>query len=275
MPADTTETLFELDGSLLDLPPSFAVITDEATPPPTEGGGAKRLREQSFSHRRIVAWVPTPGGPRAAEGWLVDCAKGVAVALGRTQRREAVWWVEGDALSVVPCLGHDVETRVTPGFRARLRHRLPWGRPSAGGVVVHPDGERILLRRPTPNPGFDGLAWTFAKGGLDGESVEVAALREVREELGVAAEICCPIPGWFLGRYTSNRYFVMRWTADVQRPDFETAEVRWAAWDEAPALMRLGTDAHAVARDVRILGAARWLSGACPREARASLGAPG
>ncbi len=218
MPPEYARTLFELDGPLRTLPSSFAIITavmprgfasDASTDAADDAELEKRLRGGAYEPRRIIGWAPTAQAIHAEKGWLVPCSKAEAARLGRDFRQDAVWWVEGDALSVVPCLGRYDKTAVRPGFRARVCHREPKGRPSAGGVVVHPDGGRVLLRRPTPNPGFDGLAWTFAKGGLDGESLAVAARREVREELGVDAELCCPIHGWFLGRYPSHHYFVM------------------------------------------------------------------
>jgi 8-oxo-dGTP pyrophosphatase MutT (NUDIX family) len=128
---------------------------------------------------------------------------------------------------------------------------------SAGGVVVHPDGQRVLLRRPTPNPGYGELEWTHAKGRLDGGMPEQAALREVREELGVEAQVLAEIPGWFEGSSTTNKYFVMRWVADAGPHDAETAEVRWATWDEAPGLIRLGRKESGMARDLEVLEWAR------------------
>jgi len=148
---------------------------------------------------------------------------------------------------------------------ARLGTRTDTPRPgltqAAGAVVVHPDGLRVLLRRPTPNPGFDDLAWTHAKGRLDGETPEVAALREVREELGVVGALVADIPGWFEGRSTTNKYFVLRWTADAGPYDEETAETRWVAWDEAVVLMRRGRNEKSIARDVAVLEEARRLLG--------------
>ena len=53
----------------------------------------------------------------------------------------------------------------------------------AGGVVFNPDGQVLLIRY------ADG-AWTFPKGHIDpGETIPVAAVREVHEEGGVEARI--------------------------------------------------------------------------------------
>ncbi len=60
------------------------------------------------------------------------------------------------------------------------------GRPrvlGAGGVVLNAAGEVLLIRY------ADG-AWTFPKGHIDpGETIAIAAVREVHEEGGVRAEI--------------------------------------------------------------------------------------
>jgi diadenosine hexaphosphate hydrolase (ATP-forming) len=55
----------------------------------------------------------------------------------------------------------------------------------AGGVVFNPSGEVLLIRY----PGKRG-AWDFPKGHIDpGETVDIAAVREVLEEGGVTATI--------------------------------------------------------------------------------------
>jgi ADP-ribose pyrophosphatase YjhB (NUDIX family) len=60
-------------------------------------------------------------------------------------------------------------------------------KPVAAAIPVTANGEIILLRRAF-DPGMD--LWTFPGGFVDlGESVEDAAHREVREELGIAIEL--------------------------------------------------------------------------------------
>ncbi len=57
----------------------------------------------------------------------------------------------------------------------------------AGGVVVNPRGEILLVRYPTGS-------WAFPKGHIEtGESLEVAAVREVMEEGGAKAKIVAPL----------------------------------------------------------------------------------
>ena len=70
--------------------------------------------------------------------------------------------------------------------RSRRGKRNVRGRPrvlGAGGVVLNAAGEVLLIRY------ADG-AWTFPKGHIDpGETIAIAAVREVHEEGGVRAEI--------------------------------------------------------------------------------------
>jgi diadenosine hexaphosphate hydrolase (ATP-forming) len=59
----------------------------------------------------------------------------------------------------------------------------------AGGVVFNPSDEVLLIRY----PGKRG-AWDFPKGHIDpGETVDIAAVREVLEEGGVTATITHPL----------------------------------------------------------------------------------
>ena len=61
-----------------------------------------------------------------------------------------------------------------------------------GGVVFDATG-RLLLRR--PSGGFDGTAWTFAKGRPDpGEKPEQTALREVLKKPGCGLKSSAPFP---------------------------------------------------------------------------------
>jgi 8-oxo-dGTP pyrophosphatase MutT (NUDIX family) len=78
------------------------------------------------------------------------------------------------------------------------------------------------------------LQWTHAKGGVDAdESLEDCALREVREEMGIAAKILARIPGSFQGTSSENIYFVMQFVSEEGRFDSETQETRWFSIDEA------------------------------------------
>ena len=131
---------------------------------------------------------------------------------------------------------------------------------SAGGVVFrksqipNPKPQTLwLIRRPTPNPEYRGsLGWSFPKGWIDkGETLEQAAMREVREEGGVVARVAKKLPtqkifftdqdGEKVMKFIT--YFVMEYEADASEGfGWETAEVRWVTLEEAFELLAFSND---------------------------------
>lgn len=111
---------------------------------------------------------------------------------------------------------------------------------SAGGVVVDGEGRVALIRvrRGTQD------RWVLPKGTVEaGERPEDAALREVREETGLEAEVVEPlrtIDYWFVSKEDDVRlhkyvhFFLMRAIGgDVADHDEESEEARWFFFDEA------------------------------------------
>lgn len=110
---------------------------------------------------------------------------------------------------------------------------------AAGGVVVR-QGERglevVLAGRRSDD------TWVFPKGTPDrGESVEEAALREVREESGLEVKLLAPLGSieyWFAlpGQriHKEVHFYLMEPTGgDVSLHDHEYDEVRWFPVEEA------------------------------------------
>ncbi|KKU38210.1 MAG: NUDIX hydrolase [Candidatus Amesbacteria bacterium GW2011_GWA1_46_35] len=116
---------------------------------------------------------------------------------------------------------------------------------SAGGLVRKDN--LWLIRRPTPNPEYRGnLGWSWPKGWVDeGENLEQAAIREVREEGGVVAKIVKKLPalkvffkdkGELVMKFIT--YFVMEYESDVPGGfGEETAEVKWVTKEEVMQLL--------------------------------------
>ena len=104
---------------------------------------------------------------------------------------------------------------------------------SAGGVIVDADGRVVLTARRS----FAGaLQWGLPKGLVEpGESNELGALREAREETGYQVSVVAPLPTidyWYVDKATNARvhkivhYFLMRPTGgDPTAHDDETEEV--------------------------------------------------
>lgn len=109
----------------------------------------------------------------------------------------------------------------------------------AGGLVVRHDGERderdgerVLLVKSR-----DGRHWVLPKGHIDpGETAAEAAVREVREESGVIAEIVSElgVDAYSLPHEEVRAlYFLMRFSGEVSAD--ENRELCWLPAHEAAA----------------------------------------
>jgi len=179
----------------------------------------------------------------------------------RAQRYAKVW-------QALYGMDDDLPEPVRAGFEG-----LPWsenppvGKKRAfGGVVVDTSG-RILLREVSNH--FDGYVWTFAKGRPDpGESPREAALREVKEEMGVDARILLPLPGTFAGGTTQTQFFLM--VVDARQVDMahrckETSGLCWALPQEAERLIAQTSNVLGRERDLKVLHEAlRYLPAPAP-----------
>lgn len=129
---------------------------------------------------------------------------------------------------------------------------------SAGGVVFRGSGDsaRIAIIRTIPEN-----RWQLPKGLIDqGETTEQAAIREVREESGLDAELLCPIDTiqyWFVAGYTGERrkyhksvhFFLMRFKdGNVSQHDHEVSEARWVTFDEALRMLDFPNERDIVAK---------------------------
>lgn len=103
----------------------------------------------------------------------------------------------------------------------------------------------------------DGVTWSLPKGTPNhGESREQTAVREVVEETGLDVRITEPLESIeysFVQHGTrihkTVHYFLMEPTGgDLSRHDREFEQVRWVAFDDAPALLTFETERALVAR---------------------------
>lgn len=123
-----------------------------------------------------------------------------------------------------------------------------------GGVVFDAEG-RILLREVAGH--YGGYVYTFAKGRPDpGETPEQTALREVREETGIEAEVVGEIPGVFEGDTTDTKFYVMRVIRDHGDFHAETAQVFWAEAKDVPRWIQQTKSSAGRIRDTAVYRAA-------------------
>ena len=128
---------------------------------------------------------------------------------------------------------------------------------SAGGVVFNDKGQ-VLVTQHSKNH-----HWSFPKGLLDhpGQTMEESALREVREEGGVNAEIIGKV-GSNKYVYTLNRekifkvvtYFLMKYkSGDTADHDWEVSDLGWYTPEEALKKLTFPKDRELLKKALKIL----------------------
>ena len=114
---------------------------------------------------------------------------------------------------------------------------------SAGGVAFRRVNSQIEVAVVSVKP---SLRWQLPKGIVDpGETSEVTALREVREEAGVETELLellQTVEYWYQRVQYGQRiryhkyvhFYLLKYTAgDVKDHDHEIAEARWVRFEKA------------------------------------------
>lgn len=120
---------------------------------------------------------------------------------------------------------------------------------AAGGLVVRRQSgllELVVVHRPVQDD------WSFPKGKLEaGETLDVAALREVREETGMTCELLRFIGHTEYvdrkGRQKTVAYWIMAATGGSFSPNQEVDELRWLTLDEASRLLSYARDQELIA----------------------------
>jgi 8-oxo-dGTP pyrophosphatase MutT (NUDIX family) len=129
---------------------------------------------------------------------------------------------------------------------------------SAGGVAFRKRGSRIKVALISVG---DEPRWQLPKGLVGkGESNEVAAMREVREETGLETEIIAPLDKVEYWYYSTSRqgrvrfhkfvyFYLLRYrSGDVRDHDQEVNEARWVEIEEAREMLAFKSEKEVVTR---------------------------
>jgi 8-oxo-dGTP pyrophosphatase MutT (NUDIX family) len=134
---------------------------------------------------------------------------------------------------------------------------------SAGGVVYRRTKQGIEIALAARRTKRGQLAWGLAKGLIEaGEPPEEAAVREVREETGLEAELEEDLGDisyfyvWEGVRVRKRvRFFLMRATGgDVSQHDHEMEDIRWFPLEEAVKVASYDSERDVIGRAIERLG---------------------
>jgi 8-oxo-dGTP pyrophosphatase MutT (NUDIX family) len=205
---------------------------------PTGGGGAKRRRRRRRPAKaeaaKTEAAKTSSGTPAKADPAAASRSKNA-----RRRRASARSTSKTKTAKTTPSSKRKRKRKST----RRAEQTGPTKREvSAGGVVYRRDDDGIEVVLASRRTRRGDLAWGLAKGGIeDGESMEEAAVREVREETGIRAEIETTLGEtryfyvWEDVRIRKTvHFFLMRSVGgDPDDRDDEMEEVRWFPLDRA------------------------------------------
>lgn len=148
-------------------------------------------------------------------------------------------------------------------LRYVTRNRATVDETSAGGLVVRRDSDEVTVALIARYDRRRRLVWSLPKGHVEqGETVEQAALREVKEETGLTASIVAPlgiIDFWFAVEdrriHKTVHHFLMRYDSGMlSDDDLEVVDVAWVGLDEVSSRLAYRDERRLVAKARGMLG---------------------
>lgn len=130
---------------------------------------------------------------------------------------------------------------------------------SAGGLVIDGTGTKGLLigRRDLKDPTKERLLWSLPKGHIEeGETPELAAIREVAEETGITSEIARSlgvIDFWFMAGgkriHKTVHHFLFREVGGLLAPQLEEVdEVGWFPLEDIVSMLAYPDEKKLIAK---------------------------
>lgn len=134
---------------------------------------------------------------------------------------------------------------------------------SAGGVAFRHTDNQLQVAIVSVNP---SRRWQLPKGIIDeGETPEIAAVREVREEAGIETELLElieKIEYWYVGDYRGERvrfhkfvyFYLLKYTGgDTANHDHEIVEARFVVPNEAVEMLAFSGEKTVVEKAVEMI----------------------
>ena len=134
---------------------------------------------------------------------------------------------------------------------------------SAGGAAFRLNDSDYEIAIISVNP---SRRWQLPKGLIDaGETPEIAALREVREEAGIETELLSKIETieyWYVGDNRGERvrfhklvhFFLLKFIqGDVENHDFEVVEARWVKAEDALEMLTFKSERDIVEKAIKLI----------------------
>jgi 8-oxo-dGTP pyrophosphatase MutT (NUDIX family) len=149
-------------------------------------------------------------------------------------------------------------SKKSPSIKVPVREQI-----SAGGVVYRGDRGRVEVVIVSVGQN----RWQLPKGLVDtGEDPEIAAVREAREEGGVASEVEQPIETieyWYVGLDKGIRvrfhkrvhFYLLRYVSgDTKDHDWEVNEARWVPIEDATSQLAFDNERRVMEKARELIG---------------------